>query len=126
MNLFNRLFHIARANVGRAFTSSSGPHAGAGRRHEEASHAGQERARDHGAADRDAASGRDPELAACYAALELPYGADLDSAKKAWKNLLRKYHPDLHAHDPEKRRVAQELTQGLNEAYATLKRRQKD
>lgn len=67
--------------------------------------------------------GYDPVLARYYANLELPYGADLITVRQAWKNLLRKYHPDLHSHDPEKRRVATELTQGLNRAYEELEKR---
>lgn len=65
----------------------------------------------------------DPVLARYYANLELPYGADLITVRQAWKNLLRKYHPDLHSHDPDKRRVATELTQGLNRAYEELEKR---
>ncbi|MCL4704681.1 J domain-containing protein [bacterium] len=67
--------------------------------------------------------GYDPVLARYYANLELPYGADLVKVRQAWKNLLRKYHPDLHSHDPEKRRVATELAQGLNRAYEELEKR---
>jgi len=63
----------------------------------------------------------DPEIAGYYANLEAPYGADLQTVKKSWKRLLQKYHPDLHSRDPEKRRVALELSQGLNRAYEALK-----
>lgn len=65
----------------------------------------------------------DPELAGYYANLEVPYGSDLDTVRQAWKKLLRKYHPDLHSTDPEKRRIATELTQGLNHAYRELEKR---
>lgn len=64
---------------------------------------------------------RDPELAGYYANLEVPYGSDLETVRKAWRHLVRKYHPDLHSADPEKRRIANELTQGLNHAYKELK-----
>ena len=67
--------------------------------------------------------GQDPQLAAYYANLEIPYGSDLEQVRRAWKRLVRRYHPDLHSADPEKRRVANELTQGLNQAYEELKKR---
>ncbi len=64
----------------------------------------------------------DPVLAAYYANLELPYGSDLKTVKSAWKKQMQKYHPDLHASDPEKRKIAHELTQGLNRAYEELRK----
>ena len=42
----------------------------------------------------------DPLLARYYANLEIPYGSDLETVDRAWKRLLRKYHPDRHATDP--------------------------
>jgi hypothetical protein len=65
----------------------------------------------------------DPVLAEYYANLELPYGADLERVRNAWKRMVRKYHPDLHCADPEKRQLANELSQGLNRAYEELKKR---
>ena len=62
----------------------------------------------------------DNGLAGYYANLEVPYGSDLGTVRRAWKILIRKYHPDIHSVDPEKRRVANELTQGLNRAYENL------
>ena len=72
-----------------------------------------------------AAEGVDPELAALYSNLEVPYRSDLSTVRKAWKRLLRKYHPDLHSKDTEKREVAGELTRRLNGAYETLEERLK-
>ncbi len=66
---------------------------------------------------------RDPELAGYYANLEAPYGADLETVRKSWKRLLAKYHPDLHSSDPEKQKLATELTKGLNKAYRALEQR---
>jgi DnaJ-domain-containing protein 1 len=68
---------------------------------------------------------KDAEIARYYANLEIPYGADLETVRKAWKILLRKYHPDLHSDDAEKVRVANELVQGLNNAYKELEKRLK-
>ena len=68
------------------------------------------------------AAGSDPELAGLYANLEVPYGADLESVRQGWKQLVRKYHPDLHGADLERQRVATELVKGLNQAFERLRR----
>jgi DnaJ-class molecular chaperone len=65
----------------------------------------------------------DPELAELYANLEVPYGSSLATVRKAWIRLLRKYHPDLHSKDLEKRKIADELTKQLNGAYERLRKR---
>lgn len=62
----------------------------------------------------------DPALAGYYRLLELPYGADLKAVRHAYRRLLAKYHPDRHAQDPEKQRMANELTQALNHAFDQL------
>ncbi len=59
-------------------------------------------------------------LAGFYANLELQPGASQDEVKKAWRRLMKQYHPDLHSQDPQKKRVAEELTRRLTEAYHTL------
>ena len=64
----------------------------------------------------------DPELRACYANLEIPYGSDLKTAKTAWRRLMKRYHPDLHGKDPKKREVATELTGKLTAAYREIDR----
>ena len=55
-----------------------------------------------------------------YANLEIPVGSDREKIKTAWKIQLKKYHPDLHGSDPEKKQIAEELTRKLNEAYRIL------
>ncbi len=65
----------------------------------------------------------DSELAELYSNLEVPYGSSLTTVRQAWIRLLRKYHPDLHSKDLEKRRIADELTQRLNGAYERLRKR---
>jgi DnaJ-domain-containing protein 1 len=67
-------------------------------------------------------SKQDSKLAAYYANLELPYGASLEEVRTAWKRLMRQYHPDRHSQDPEKRKIAEQLTQGLNEAFHALEK----
>ena len=64
--------------------------------------------------------GPDATFAGYYANLEVPYGSNLTTVRRAWKRLVKKYHPDIHSHDPEKRRIANELMQGLNHAYEKL------
>ena len=59
-------------------------------------------------------------LARYYANLEIPVGSDRETIKTAWKTQLKKYHPDLHGSDPEKKQIAEELTRKLNEAYRIL------
>ena len=59
-------------------------------------------------------------LARYYANLEIPVGSDREKIKTAWKIQLKKYHPDLHGSDPEKKQIAEELTRKLNEAYRIL------
>ena len=59
-------------------------------------------------------------LAKYYANLEIPVGSDRETIKTAWKTQLKKYHPDLHGSDPNKKEIAEELTRQLNEAYRIL------
>tara|TARA_B100000315_G_scaffold23860_1_gene20632 strand:- start:484 stop:834 length:351 start_codon:yes stop_codon:yes gene_type:complete len=65
----------------------------------------------------------DDDLARYYANLEIPYGSDLPTVKKAWKRMLKKYHPDLHSRDAKKQQTATRLTQGLTTAYNEIKKR---
>ncbi len=67
-------------------------------------------------------SNRDDKLAQYYANLEIPYGSDLETAKKAWKELLKKYHPDRHSNEPAKREISNNLTSKLNEAFKEIEK----
>jgi curved DNA-binding protein CbpA len=51
-----------------------------------------------------------------YAILGLGRGASTREIKRAYKKLVRKWHPDLHPDDPTCRTGIQEI----NEAYAVL------
>lgn len=64
-------------------------------------------------------SAPDP-LAEYYANLEIPVGSSRATIKKAWKTQMKKYHPDLHCADPEKKRIAEELTRQLTQAHRIL------
>lgn len=48
-----------------------------------------------------------------YRILELEYGADFDAIKRAYRKLLKKYHPDLFQKRPEKLGAAQEVTRRI-------------
>ncbi len=118
MDLVTRVIRLIRAQI-RADSS--------GRVRVERARGRQSQARARGSArggrQAAAASGVDPELAELYSNLEVPYGSDLATVRKAWKRQLRKYHPDLHSKDPEKRKIADELAQRLNGAYEQLRKR---
>lgn len=61
-------------------------------------------------------------LAQYYANLEVPVGADLETVKRAYRKLMRRYHPDRHAGDPAKFKAATELAQNLTRAYMEVKK----
>jgi DnaJ-domain-containing protein 1 len=67
-------------------------------------------------------SSADP-IAKAYAALEVPNGSDFETVRKAYRTLMRKYHPDRHTATPDKQKAANELAQKLTDAYKTLERR---
>ena len=58
-----------------------------------------------------------------YKILEVEYGADFDEIKKAYKRLLKKYHPDLFVNQPEKLEAAQKVSAKINEAYTYFERK---
>ncbi len=60
------------------------------------------------------------QLLQYYANLELAPGASLHDVKQAYKALVKRYHPDRHAGDPERARIATELVQSLTRAYEAL------
>jgi DnaJ-domain-containing protein 1 len=61
-------------------------------------------------------------IARAYASLEVKPGSDFDTVRKAYRNMMRKYHPDRHTANPEKQKAANELAQKLTDAYKTLER----
>jgi preprotein translocase subunit Sec63 len=64
----------------------------------------------------------DPE-AKYYEALEIKSGASMDEIKAAYRQVMKKYHPDKFASDPEKQKYAEQLAQKINEAYDYLKKK---
>ncbi|HSZ83559.1 MAG TPA: J domain-containing protein [Polyangia bacterium] len=65
----------------------------------------------------------DQAVRKAYAALEIPPGSDFETVRKAYRRLMRKYHPDLHGGSPEAQRAATDLTQRLTEAYKLIEKR---
>jgi DnaJ-domain-containing protein 1 len=70
-----------------------------------------------------ARAARDPELKKHYETLEIPVGSDWETVKAAYRRLMRKYHPDMHANkSPEKQKAANEVSTALTTAYNELER----
>ncbi len=65
----------------------------------------------------------DESLRADYANLEVPFGADMASVMKSYKSLILKYHPDKHAGDPEKQKIALDITKRINQSYERIRSR---
>ena len=77
----------------------------------------QQQANDYGQYTQTEASGFSTQEAKYYAALELTPGANFPDIKKAYKRLVKQYHPDKFPQDEQKRKYAENVTQQLNEAY---------
>jgi DnaJ-domain-containing protein 1 len=72
-------------------------------------------------------SGRPPrpgsteaQLADWYRILDLGPGADMSQIKTSYRQLMRKYHPDMHAGNPSKQKAATELSMRVTSAYNGL------
>jgi len=66
----------------------------------------------------------DESLRKDFANLEVPFGADIETVRKSYKALMLRYHPDKFAGDPEKQRVALEITKKINESFERIRSRQ--
>jgi DnaJ-domain-containing protein 1 len=55
-----------------------------------------------------------------FANLDLPPTARLEEVHRAHRRLLGKYHPDRYARDPEKQRLATQITQRLNASFRRI------
>ena len=58
----------------------------------------------------------------CYANLEVDYGSDLDTVKRSYKTLMRKYHPDRFGDNPEMATLATELSQEITASYTAIEK----
>jgi DnaJ-domain-containing protein 1 len=60
------------------------------------------------------------QLVEWYRVLDLSAGADLAQIKSSYRQLMRKYHPDMHAGNPQKQKAATELSMRVTSAYNGL------
>jgi DnaJ-domain-containing protein 1 len=60
------------------------------------------------------------QVAEWYRVLDLSAGADLAQIKSSYRQLMRKYHPDMHAGNPQKQKAATELSMRVTAAYNGL------
>ena len=120
MDILTRLFRIARSSVSsaRRQVDEEFPHVGNHRWSEKSRSASGDG--DHRSHPKATLNPEDAALAKNYANLEVPYGSDLETVHAAWRQLMKKYHPDLHCRDAEKRRIANELTARLTQAYRDI------
>jgi hypothetical protein len=65
----------------------------------------------------------DESLRQDYEVLEVPFGADIETVRKSYKALILRYHPDKHAGDAEKQRIALEITKKINESFERIRSR---
>ena len=65
-------------------------------------------------------SSSDAQLADWYKTLNLTPGVDFADIKSAYRQLMRKYHPDMHAGNPQKQKAANELSMRVTAAYNGL------
>ena len=60
------------------------------------------------------------QLLEWYRVLDLQLGADMAQIKTSYRQLMRKYHPDMHAGNPQKQKAATELSMRVTTAYNGL------
>jgi len=114
-DIFKRLSRVARAEVGdlgrrvkSVFTSDDEP-------------SSETQATEEAVAAQTGPAQRWPkEIRQAYAVMELPLGANREDVRKAYKGLLRRYHPDKHHNHPDRLEHATELTQAIRQHYELL------
>ncbi|CAN5650816.1 hypothetical protein BH11MYX1_BH11MYX1_49390 [soil metagenome] len=60
------------------------------------------------------------QLAEWYRVLDVQPGAEHSAIKSSYRQLMRKYHPDMHAGNPGKQKAATELSMRVTGAYNGL------
>jgi curved DNA-binding protein CbpA len=63
---------------------------------------------------------QDAQVAEWYRVLDLSPGAEMSQIKSSYRQLMRKYHPDMHAGNPSKQKAATELSMRVTAAYNGL------
>lgn len=62
------------------------------------------------------------ELRQDYANLEVPFGAPMNEVVRSYRRLLRQYHPDKHANNPERLATATEIAKKINLSYQRIRK----
>ena len=62
----------------------------------------------------------DAQLLEWYRVLDLQLGADMAQIKTAYRKMMRRYHPDMHAGNPGKLKAANEMSMRVTGAYNGL------
>ena len=126
----------ARRNAGRTDDQPAGPFGGAASRDPDVKEAwdelddymrggtGKAGSRTEGHSSSRPKPSVDESLRQDYANLEVAFGADIETVRKSYKSLMLKYHPDKFTADPEKQRVALEITKKINESFEKIRSRQ--
>jgi len=101
----------ARAPSGGASGGSSSSSSGG---------AGASGAHGQGSARAPRTSRNEAQLLEWYRVLDLQLGADMAQIKTSYRQMMRKYHPDMHANNPQKQKAATELSMRVTTAYNGL------
>jgi DnaJ-domain-containing protein 1 len=62
-----------------------------------------------------------PPLRECYALLGVAPSSEFSQVRKAWREAMRRCHPDLFAHDLEAQKHAEIKARAVNEAFQKIK-----
>jgi hypothetical protein len=79
-----------------------------------------EKADDQGGTSPRAEGSPPAELRPDFELLGVPFGADKESCKDAWKKLLKTHHPDKHANHEGNMKKATEKTARINAAFERI------
>ncbi len=111
-----------RARIEREVEQTVGKKAGrAARRVRDAAEEAWESAFEAAQARQAAGAGGEREVERWYKTLELEPGADLEAVRKSYRRLMRQYHPDRFASDPEKYEAATKIATKITAAYNGLR-----
>jgi DnaJ-domain-containing protein 1 len=105
--LFHRFIHVLKANLNRAESKSLADEPEPFKLNEEP-------------AEMDPIKRKEAEY---YANLELKPGTGFTEVKVAYKQLMKKYHPDVFNSNEEHRKIAEFITSRLNEAYTYFEKK---
>jgi hypothetical protein len=61
------------------------------------------------------------ELRNAYIVLNIPHAAPSGAIKKAYRNMIKKWHPDLFPAESDDQALATEMTQKITQAYCLVK-----